>query len=95
MKLRILIAAICFILPGLSYLSADIFRWTDKEGTVHFGNSVPPDAQDVKVVSKEISSGPAARALAPGARRKSTEASSRNSKTTCSASARPAGRPTR
>jgi hypothetical protein len=73
MKLRILIAAICFILPGLSYLSADIFRWTDKEGTVHFGNSVPPDAQDVKVVSKEISSGPAARTPAPAPDAKSTE----------------------
>jgi hypothetical protein len=73
MKLRVLIAAICFILPGLSYLSADIFRWTDKEGTVHFGNSVPPDAQDVKVVSKEISSSPAARSPGPAPDAKSTE----------------------
>jgi hypothetical protein len=60
MKLRVLIVALCFILPGLSYLSADIYRWTDKQGTVHFGNSVPSDAQDVKVVSKEIRSDPAA-----------------------------------
>lgn len=65
MKLRVLIAAICFILPGLSYLSADIYRWTDKQGTVHFGNSLPSDAQNVKVVSKEVSSGPAAEAPAP------------------------------
>ena len=63
----------CFILPGLSYLSADIYRWTDKEGVVHFGNSAPSDAQDVKVVSKEISSGPAAGAPAPGPDAKSTE----------------------
>jgi Domain of unknown function (DUF4124) len=69
MKLRALIVALCFILPGLSYLSADIYRWTDKQGTTHFGNSVPPDAQDVKVVSKEIRSDPAA--SAPDA--KSTE----------------------
>jgi hypothetical protein len=73
MKLRVLIAAICFILPGLSYLSADIFRWTDKEGTVHFGNSVPPDAQNVKVVSKEITSGPAGNASAPEPGAKSIE----------------------
>ena len=73
MKLRVLIAAICFILPGLSFLSADIYRWTDKQGTVHFGNSVPADAQDVKVVSREISSGPAASAPAPEPDTKSTE----------------------
>jgi hypothetical protein len=42
----------CFILPGLSYLSADIYRWTDNQGVVHFGNSVPSDAKNVKVVSK-------------------------------------------
>ena len=73
MRLRVLIVAMCFILPGLSYLSADIYRWTDKEGVVHFGNSAPSDAQDVKVVSKEISSGPAAGAPAPGPDAKSTE----------------------
>jgi Domain of unknown function (DUF4124) len=70
MKLRALIVALCFILPGLSYLSADIYRWTDKQGTVHFGNSLPSDAQDVKVVSKEIRSDPAASSV-PDA--KSTE----------------------
>ena len=73
MKLRVLFVAICFILPGLSYLSADIYRWTDKQGAVHFGNSVPSDAQNVKVVSKEISSGTAARAAAPEPDAKSTE----------------------
>jgi hypothetical protein len=73
MKLRVLIAALCFILPGLSYLSADIYRWTDKQGTVHFGNSVPSDAQNVKVVSKEVSSSPAASAPAPEQDAKSTE----------------------
>ena len=41
MKFRVLIAVICFILPCLSYLSADIYRWTDKQGTTHFGNSCP------------------------------------------------------
>jgi Domain of unknown function (DUF4124) len=73
MKFRVLIAAICFILPGLSYLSADIYRWTDKQGTTHFGNSVPSDAQDVKVVSKEAGSGPAASAPASEPDAKSTE----------------------
>ena len=73
MKFRVLIAAICFILPCLSYLSADIYRWTDKQGTTHFGNSVPSDAQDVKVVSKEAGSGPAASAPAPEPDAKSTE----------------------
>lgn len=63
----------CFILPGLSYLSADIYRWTDKQGAVHFGNSVPSDAQNVKVVSKEISSDPAASAPAPEPDAKSAE----------------------
>jgi hypothetical protein len=73
MKLRVLFVAICFILPGLSYLSADIYRWTDKQGAVHFGNSVPSDAQNVQVVSKEISPGPAADAPALEPDAKSTE----------------------
>jgi hypothetical protein len=72
MKLRVLIAAICFVLPCLSYLSADIYRWTDQQGAVHFGNTVPSDAQNVKVVSKEISSGPDTRAAAPAADVQST-----------------------
>jgi hypothetical protein len=73
MRLRVLIAAMCFILPGLSYLSADIYRWTDNQGVVHFGNSVPSDAKNVKVVSKEISSGTAASAPAAEPDAKSTE----------------------
>jgi hypothetical protein len=73
MRLRVLIAAICFILPGLSYLSADIYQWTDNQGAVHFGNNVPSDAQNVKVVSKEISSGPAGSAPAPEPDAASTE----------------------
>jgi len=73
MRLRVLIVAICFILPGLSYLSADIYRWTDQQGAVHFGNNVPSGAQNVKVVSKEISSGTAASAAAPEPDAKSTE----------------------
>ena len=73
MKFRVLIAAICFILPGLSFLSADIYRWTDKQGTTHFGNSVPSDALDVKVVSRETGSGPTASAPVPERDAKSTE----------------------
>jgi hypothetical protein len=63
----------CFILPGLSYLSADIYRWTDQQGAVHFGNSVPSDAQNVKVVSKEIPSGNVANAPAAEPDAKSAE----------------------
>ncbi len=42
MKLRVLIVALCFILPGLSYLSADIYRWTDEQGTVHSETAFRP-----------------------------------------------------
>lgn len=73
MRLRLLIVAMCFILPGLSYLSADIYRWTDQQGAVHFGNSVPSDAQNVKVLSKEIPSGTVANAPAAEPDAKSTE----------------------
>lgn len=53
MKFRILIAAIFFIIPSLSYLSADIYRWTDSNGNVVYGNQPPANASDVKVMIRE------------------------------------------
>jgi hypothetical protein len=53
MKFRILIAAIFFVIPSLSYLSADIYRWTDSNGNVVYGNQPPANASDVKVMIRE------------------------------------------
>lgn len=53
MKFRILIAAVFFIIPSLSYLSADIYRWTDSNGNVVYGNQPPANASDVKVMIRE------------------------------------------
>jgi hypothetical protein len=61
MKYRILIAALFFIAPGLSYLNADIYRWTDSKGNVIFGNLPPSDARNVKLMFKESTSGPDAK----------------------------------
>jgi hypothetical protein len=58
MKYRILIAAIFFIIPSLSYLSADIYRWTDASGNVVYGNHPPSNAGDVKVMFREVPAGP-------------------------------------
>lgn len=58
MKLRLIAALILFIIPGLSYLSADVYRWTDAQGNVFFGNQPPSDAQDVKLMFKETFSAP-------------------------------------
>lgn len=57
MKYRFLIAALFFIVPGLSYLNADIYRWTDSKGNVIFGNLPPSDAHNVKLMFKESTSG--------------------------------------
>jgi hypothetical protein len=65
MKYRILIAALFFIVPGLSYLNADIYRWTDSKGNVTFGNLPPADARDVKLMFKETTSGHDARPSGP------------------------------
>ncbi len=62
MKLRLLIALGCFLLPGLSYLNADVFRWVDREGTVVFGNRPPADARDVRLLFREDPAAPAASA---------------------------------
>lgn len=58
MKLRLIAALIFFVIPGLSYLSADVYRWTDAQGNVFYGNQPPGDARDVKVMFKETTSAP-------------------------------------
>jgi excinuclease UvrABC nuclease subunit len=58
MKLRLIAAFIFFAIPGLSYLSADVYRWTDAQGNVIYGNQPPADARDVKVMFKETVSAP-------------------------------------
>jgi hypothetical protein len=60
MKYRFLIAALFFVIPGLSYLNADIYRWTDSKGNVIYGNLPPSDARNVKLMFKESSADPGA-----------------------------------
>ncbi len=43
-------------LCSLPAAGADIYRWSDDKGTVHFGNRPPADARDIRVVFKEIPS---------------------------------------
>lgn len=58
MKYRLIVAALFFVFPSLSYLSADIYRWTDSKGNVVYGNRPPADAPDAKLMFRETSSGP-------------------------------------
>ncbi len=51
-RLVVALLALC----GFSIAGADIYRWVDAAGTVHFGNRPPDNAQDVKVVFQEIPS---------------------------------------
>jgi len=60
MNYRILIAVLFFIIPSLSYLSADIFRWTDSKGNLVYGNQPPSEAGDVKLMFREQTSSPGA-----------------------------------
>lgn len=53
MKARYLIAALIFALPGISFLRADIYRWTDSRGIVHYGTQPPADARNVVLRFKE------------------------------------------
>jgi hypothetical protein len=61
MKFRILIAVLFFVVPSLSYLSADIYRWTDSKGNVVYGNQPPSGAGDVKLMFREMPSAPDAK----------------------------------
>lgn len=56
MVFRLIAAVLFFVIPGLSYLSADVYRWTDSQGHVHFGNQPPPDARGAKLMFQEQAS---------------------------------------
>jgi hypothetical protein len=58
MKLRLIAVLVFFVIPGLSYLSADVYRWTDAQGNVFYGNQPPSDARDVKLMFKETAPAP-------------------------------------
>jgi hypothetical protein len=66
MKLRYLIALLFFILPGLSFLRADVYQWTDAQGITHFGSQPPADARNVKLKIKEPAPGAEAQRDASG-----------------------------
>lgn len=54
MKSRWWLVLVLFAVSGLSVAGADIYRWVDDAGTVHFGNRPPENARDVRVVFQEI-----------------------------------------
>jgi hypothetical protein len=58
MYIRLIAALLFFVVPGLSYLNADVYRWTDAQGNVYYGNQPPTGARDAKVMFKE-QAGPA------------------------------------
>lgn len=72
MTVRLIAAVILLLAPGLSCLSADVYRWTDAQGNVFYGNQPPPGARDARVMFKE-QSGPSAGQPA-GDEARSTEA---------------------
>jgi hypothetical protein len=53
MKYRYLIAALFFVVPGITFLRADIYQWTDPRGVVHYGNQPPADARNVVLKFKD------------------------------------------
>jgi hypothetical protein len=73
MLVRFLPLFIFFAIPGLSYLSADVYRWSDEQGTVHFGNRPPSEARDVQLMFKESGAAPAARSAAGTSEGRDTE----------------------
>jgi hypothetical protein len=44
---RILLLIVLFVLPGLVF--GQVYKWTDKEGNVHFGDSPPDDADTIQL----------------------------------------------
>jgi len=53
---RIFIFAAILALTGLfctSQLDAEIYKWVDEKGVIHYGNSLPADSGNVKIVSRE------------------------------------------
>jgi hypothetical protein len=74
MKFRLIAALIFFVLPGLSYLSADVYRWADEQGNLFYGNQPPSNARNVKLMFKESPSAPAAGAASQDKAQRSAEA---------------------
>lgn len=74
MKYRIIIAALFFVIPGLSYLNADIYRWTDSKGNVVYGNQPPSNAGNVKLMIRETPSSSGAKPSASPDESSSVEA---------------------
>jgi hypothetical protein len=74
MKFRLIAALIFFVVPGLSYLSADVYRWADEQGNLFYGNTPPSNARNVKLMFKESASAPAAGVAAPDEAQRNTEA---------------------
>ena len=64
MRYRIIIAALFFVIPALSYLNADIYRWTDSRGNVVYGNLPPSNADNVKLMFRETPGSPGTKPLA-------------------------------
>lgn len=56
MRSRWWLILLFFALFGLPPAGADVYRWRDDTGAVHFGNRPPADARDIRVVFKEIPS---------------------------------------
>jgi hypothetical protein len=56
MRSRWWLVVVCFTLSSLSPVGADIYRWRDEQGAVHFGNRPPANARDIQVAFKEIPS---------------------------------------
>lgn len=73
MLIRLLPLCIFFAIPGLSYLSADVYRWSDEQGTVHYGNRPPSEARDVQRMFKESGATPASRSAAAASEDRDTE----------------------
>jgi hypothetical protein len=76
MKSRYLIALLFFILPGLSFLRADVYQWTDAQGITHFGSQPPAEAKNIKLKIKEPGPGPESRKDSSGQPTESTDAES-------------------
>ena len=53
---RIIIFFATLALTGLFYtpqLDAEIYKWVDEKGVIHYGNRLPSDSGNVKIVSRE------------------------------------------
>jgi len=53
---RIFIFSAILALTGLFYtpqLDAEIYKWVDEKGVIHYGNRLPGDSGNVKIVSRE------------------------------------------